>query len=251
MKSAIFSGRVRHRRHTDGGNNFSYRVFMVYLDLAELDRVFAGSWLWSTSRVAAARFRRQDYLPGDANLDTAVRNRVQQETGARPSGPVRLLTNLRYFGHLINPISCYYCFNADDTAVETIVVEVTNTPWGERTSYVLPCDPSREKQRIAFDKAMHVSPFLPMDMVYHWYSNTPGQHLMIHLENHRAGVRLFDASLTLTREDISTASLRRVLWRFPWMTMKVRAAIYWQAFKLYCIKHVPFYSHTDTRIQRS
>lgn len=251
MKSGIYCGNVRHRRHGEGGNVFSYQLFMMYLDLAELDTVFAGSWLWSSRGRAVARFRREDYLPGDPDLRTAVRDTVERETGVRPAGPIRLLTNLRYFGHLSNPISCYYCFNKDDTAVETIVAEVTNTPWGERTNYVLPCDPENSKQRISFDKTLHVSPFLPMDMVYQWFSNTPEQTLLIHLENHQHGKRVFDASLTLQREEATRENLRRVLWRFPWMTMKVTAAIYWQAVRLYFVKRIPFHSHPAANTQRS
>lgn len=243
MESAIYSGSVRHRRHCDGGNTFAYRVFMMYLDLAELDRVFGDSLLWSTKRPALARFRRDDFLPGKPSLDETVRDRVEQQTGRRPEGPIRLLANLRYFGHLINPISCYYCFNKDGSAVETIVAEVTNTPWGESTSYVLPCDPGKKKQRIVFDKTMHVSPFLPMDLNYQWFSNQPEQTLMIHLENHRDNERVFDATLTLQRQEISPRALRQTILRFPWMTLKVHAAIYWQAARLFLVKRVPFYSH--------
>lgn len=243
MDSAIYTGWVRHRRHCDASNNFSYQVFMMYLDLAELDRVFAGSLLWSTQRPALARFRRDDFLPGKPSLDETVRDRVEQGTGCRPLGPVRLLTNLRYFGHLINPISCYYCFDEEGRALQAIVAEVTNTPWGERTSYVLPCDPGKKKQRIVFDKTMHVSPFLPMDLHYQWFSNLPGKTLLIHLENYRGSERMFDASVKLDRQEISPGSLRRTLLRFPWMTLKVRAAIYWQAARLFFVKRVPFYGH--------
>ncbi len=243
MESAIYTGWVRHRRHCDASNIFSYQVFMMYLDLAELERVFAGSLLWSARRPALARFRRQDFLPGKPSLDETVRDRVEEETGRRPAGPVRLLANLRYFGHLINPISCYYCFNRDGSAVEAIVAEVTNTPWGESTSYVLPCDPHKKKQRIVFDKTLHVSPFLPMDLHYQWFSNTPGNRLLIHLENYRGTERVFDASVTLHRREINPASLRRILLRFPWMTLKVQAAIYWQAARLFFLKRVPFYDH--------
>jgi hypothetical protein len=249
MHSAIYTGKVRHRRHGTPGNAFTYNVFMMYLDLAELDQVFAGSRLWSTTKPAIARFVRRDYLPGDPCLDTAVRNRVEQATGVRPDGPIRLLTNLRYFGYLINPISCFYCFDRDDQHLVAIVAEVTSTPWGERTSYVLPCDPMLNKQRIVFDKTMHVSPFLPMDVSYQWYSNNPGDKLMIHLENHRGGERIFDASVSFHREEITATSLRSTLWRFPWMTMKVHAAIYWQAMRLFFIKRVPFIGHPDNTTQ--
>ncbi len=138
MDSAIFAGQVRHRRIQPTGHEFVYRLFMMYLDLSELDTVFRHRWLWSTRRSALARFRRENHL-GDATvpLDQAVRDLVEGETGSRPQGPVRLLTNLSYFGYCFNPVSFYYCFDAADQQLETIVAEVNNTPWGERFCYVL------------------------------------------------------------------------------------------------------------------
>ena len=144
MHSAIYSGRVRHRRLQPKRHHFSYPVFMMYLDLDELDEVFGRRWIWSHKRPAPAWFRRSDYLgPANVPLKQAVYDRVEQETGQRPTGPVRLLTNLRYFGYLINPISCYYVFDQDNN-LQHIVAEVTNTPWRETTSYVIPCDPERD-----------------------------------------------------------------------------------------------------------
>ena len=246
MHSAIYQGTVSHRRCGPVEHSFRYSVFMMYLDLDELDRVFAGSWLWSSRRPALARFRRDDYLPGADSLAEAVRQRVEQETGCRPAGPIRMLTNLRYFGYVQNPITCYYCFDPTGEQLEYILLEVTNTPWSQRTTYVLGCDPAASEQRIEFDKAMHVSPFLPMDMRYHWYCNTPAQRLSLCLENFQAGERAFAARVSLQREVISPASLRRVLASYPLMTAKVAGAIYWQAAKLFFIKRVPFYSNPHT-----
>lgn len=247
MQSAIYRGTVRHSRHSPTQHRFSYQVFMLYLDLSELDRVFDGSCLWSSGRPAPAWFRRQDYLPGPASLDTAVRDLVEQRLGQRPDGPVRLLTNLRYFGYLQNPISCYYCFDRSGEAVEAVVLEVTNTPWKERISYVLRCDPGTDRQRIGFDKGMHVSPFMPMAMRYQWIGDKPGTGLRMHLENHIDGEKVFGASLTLERQPISPQSLRATLLRYPFMTLKVVAAIYWQAMKLYVFKRVGFYPNPHTR----
>jgi DUF1365 family protein len=138
MHSCIFSGQVKHSRAVPVGHAFQYRVFMMYLDLEELPQVFRGRWFWSATRPALARFRRENYF-GDADepLEKSVRDLVMQRTGRRPTGPIRLLTNLSYFGYCFNPISIYYCFDARDTRVETIVAEVSNTPWGERHCYLL------------------------------------------------------------------------------------------------------------------
>src|SRR5687768_3817301 len=122
MKSALYTGWIQHRRFGPARNAFRYRVYMSYLDLAELPELFRRRWCWSAHRPALAWFRRKDYLgPPELPLDTAVRNLVTSHTGIRPHGPIRLLTHLRHFGYSFNPVSFYYVFDATDTRVETIV----------------------------------------------------------------------------------------------------------------------------------
>jgi DUF1365 family protein len=114
MNSRIYKGWVEHRRSAPTVHRFRYRMFMLYLDLAELPQVFDGTPFWSARRRAPARFKRSDYLgPADLPLDEAVRNLVETRTGRRPEGPIRLLTHLRYFGYCMNPVSFYYCFAKD------------------------------------------------------------------------------------------------------------------------------------------
>lgn len=246
MNSAIYEGRVRHRRWRPKSHQFSYSMFMLYLDLAELDRVFAGRWLWSTRRPALARFRREDHLGDPAlPLDQAVRDLVQQSAGWRPAGPIRLLTHLSYFGYCFNPVSFYYCFDANDRQVEAIVAEVNNTPWGERHCYVLDGHGrpgGAAQQHFAPRKQMHVSPFMPMDIDYRWRLSQPGEVLGVHMENHRDGEKLFDATLRLERVELNARSLARVLSQYPLMTVKVIAAIHWQALRLW-LKRVPLFDH--------
>ena len=242
MHSAIYKGWLRHRRFAPREHKFSYRIFMMYLDLDELDAVFKLSPFWSKKAWRPARFQRSDFL-GDANipLDQAVRQRIQSETGVWHKGPIRMLANLRYFGFNINPITCYYCFDEHEQ-LKTIVTEVTNTPWNERVSYVLQCDPEKRFQRIQFEKQMHVSPFNPMNMNYKWTSNNPDQMLTLNLETQCGQQNQVDATMALKRSEISAASLASILILHPWMTAKVASGIYWQALKLW-LKKVPFYNH--------
>ena len=246
MKSAIYAGQVRHRRMKPVVHEFNYRMFMMYLDLAELGEVFRGRWLWSCRRPALARFRREDHLGDPAvPLEEAVRDLVCAQTGLRPSGPIRLLTQLSYFGFVFNPVSFYYCYNADDTELETIIAEVNNTPWGERHCYVLSQGMNHgaaDHKRYFPPKEMHVSPFMPMDIDYDWRFSTPGKNVTVHMENNREGRKIFDATIVLEQEEINTRSLFRVLLTFPFMTLKIILAIHWQALKLWR-KGAPVHDH--------
>ena len=125
MKSRLYEGLVRHRRLRPRHHEFSYRVFMPYINLDEIDTLFEGRWLWSAKRPALARFKREDFL-GDPSvpLKDEVRRRIREETGQSHHGPIYLLANLRYFGFNINPIACYYCFDTDGSGLEYLVAAV-------------------------------------------------------------------------------------------------------------------------------
>ena len=246
MHSAFYTGRLRHRRFEPVPHAFSYGITLLWLDLAELDNVFRGRWLWSVRRPALARFRREDYLGRDGQpLDVAVRERVARETGRRPKGPIRLLTQVRVLGFCFNPVSFYYCYDEQDTRVEAIVAEITNTPWKERHAYVLRTEHGGP-MRFGLSKAFHVSPFLPMDMDYDWRFSVPAGTLAVHMSNLRDGRRVFDATLMLRRREISGVSLAAALVRQPAGSLAVVGQIYWQALRLWA-KRVPVHLHPAKR----
>jgi len=222
---------------------------MLYLDLAEIDGVFTGRRFWSVGRRNLAEFRRSDYLGDPAvPLADAVRERVRAETGRAPDGPIRLLTHLRYFGHCFNPVSFYYCYAADGVTLDCIVAEITNTPWKERHSYVLPVAAAHAHGHAlawSFRKAFHVSPFLPLQRDYAWRFTAPGEALHVHMDVMRETSREVDATLVLERRELDAANLARVLWRFPAMTLRVVAAIHWQALRLW-LRRNPVYDHPQS-----
>lgn len=247
--SAVYEGTVWHRRHGPRAHAFRYGMAQLYLDLDELDRVFEGRWLWSVNRPNLAQFCRADYLgaPEQALAD-AVRERVRQALGHRPDGPIRLLTHLRYAGYVFNPVSFYYCFAPDGQTLQAIVAEITNTPWKERHSYVLPVEGAERRGRALrwrFAKDFHVSPFMAMQRDYDWCFTPPGDDLRVHMSVLEGPRPEFDADLSLRRRPLDAAALRRVLWRYPLMTAQVIGAIHWQALRLW-LKRTPVHDHPRT-----
>jgi len=248
MRSAIYEGTLRHDRLVPRPHSFRRRLFWMYLDLDELPDVFRGRWLWSDRRPNLAWFRRADYLgPPERPLKEAVLERVERELGRRPRGPVRVLTHLRTFGYVFNPVTFYYCFDERER-LDAVVAEITNTPWNERHAYVLAAGGRSPGAitRADFAKDFHVSPFFGLDQVYRWSFRVPDERLDVRMANEEHGRTVFTARLDLVRRPLTAGSLARALVRHPLLTLRVHAAIYVQAGLLW-LKRTPFFPHPSKR----
>jgi len=228
--SALYEGTIRHRRFAVHRTEFTHRLALAYLDLDELPGLLGGMLV--RRGPGLVRFRRSDYL-GDPEtpLADAVRATVADQTGRVPHGPVRLLANLRTFGHCFNPVSFYYCHDATG-ALDTLVAEVTNTPWGERHAYVLPSGAPSVALRAGAAKALHVSPFMGMEQAYEVRANAPADTLAVHIESRERDARIFDATLRMRRRPLTHRTLAEVTLRHPAATLRVLGLIYMHAVAL-------------------
>lgn len=248
MSAALFKGTVWHQRFSARRHAFQYKLFMVWLDLDRLDEIFGGRWLWSHRFPTLAWFRREDHAGDpDIPLGDYIRDVVEERTGTRPEGPIRLLTHLRYFGFYMNPIALYYCYDADDAQVEYVVAEVHNTPWNERHLYLWPGEVCRNPES-AFRcvKKFHVSPFMGMNQVYRCQLNEPGDELKVHLQNEQHRRVVFAAGMTMQRESWTSSALNWTLLLYPFMTLRIFLAIYLQALRLWW-KGVPVQPHPNRK----
>jgi DUF1365 family protein len=243
--SAIYEGWVAHRRRGPVPHSFRYRVFMPLFDLGELPEVLDPIPLWSARRPAPARFRFDDFLgEGLPPLAERARDLCRDRIGRRPAGAVRLLANPRYLGVGFNPVSFFFLHGDDGSSVEAVIAEVTNTPWGERNSYVLDGDardPSGAIQA-GFEKRLHVSPFQPMEQRYEISVSDPGEELRVVIRNLEAGSEVFTATMALRRRELTRARMGGLLLRYPPSTIATLARIYANAAKLR-LKGARFYPH--------
>ncbi len=248
--AAIYHGTVGHRRcaSVEPGKlerEFTPRLFLAYIDVDALPESLDAIPCWSARRAAPVQFRRRDFFDGGTRpLGAAVRDLVEQRLGARPSGSICLLAHLRTFGQLFNPLAVYYCWTPNGDELDAIVLEVTNTPWGERHWYVFDARDGRATE--CTPKGMHVSPFLPMDVEYRVTWTVPGADLSLRIEVERAGSPIFEAHLALRRATLDRRRAIGLLVRHPVMPLRGWIAIYRQALHLF-IARVPLYRHPAPR----
>lgn len=247
MHSAVARGHMRHRRFSPADHSFAYDLSMLYLDLDEAPRLFSKNWLWSWNRRNLACVLRRDHLRRpEPDLAEAVRSSIAEFAGQRPDGPITLLTQPRYFGYCINPISVYFVWTADRQKLDYLLLEVHSTPWDEQHPYILKAPANQTGVwSLDFDKAMHVSPFMDMDMRYRLrLQRPPNQGIRLALENWQGQQRLFAAHLKLDLQPATPRALNAILLKHPFMTAKVAAGIYYQALRIK-LKGVPYVQRPD------
>jgi len=244
MHDALASGTVWHRRQSPRLHAFRYRLYLSLLDVDRLDKTFAASRLWSLERFNLVSFRRRDYFgPPDIALGSAVRDRVLAELGFRPDGPVFMLTHLRQWGFVFNPVSFYFCWQ--EGRLVALLAEIHNTPWGERHAYVLDCRGQAGPDfRFDFDKCFHVSPYLPMELGYRWHFRIQSERIDVHMVVTDNASECFAAGMRLALSPMSAGNMTGIPLKFPLMTVRVVAGIYWQALRLW-LKRTPFHAHPE------
>jgi uncharacterized protein len=241
--SALYAGTVMHQRLRPRRHRLRYRVFLLLLDLDELNVVMARLWLFSRNRFNLFSFFDRDHGSGGSE---PLRDQIEQKlvaVGIEPDGgPIRLLSMPRVLGYVFNPLSVYFCYRRTGE-IAAIVYEVNNT-FGERHNYVIPGNgKSTGTVHQECAKRFFVSPFLDMDMNYSFRVIPPGSRVGIAISGRDAHGPIIVASLFGRRKPLSDAGLALAFVMYPLLTLKVIAGIHWEALRIW-LKGVRLRDHT-------
>ena len=230
--SALYVGTVMHRRLRPRSHHLRYRVYHLLIDIDELDALSRRLRLFSVGRFNLFSVHPKDHGDGsgaDLRAQTEARLRA---AGLPVGGAIRLLTMPRVLGHAFNPLSVWFC-DAPNGVLQAIVYEVNNT-FGERHSYLIPVvDAGTPVIAQACEKAMYVSPFISTEMSYRFRVEPPAARLSVGVSVHDVDGVLLNTRLDAERRPLSDASLLRVFASHPLVTLKVVAAIHWEALRLW------------------
>ena len=231
MASGLFTGEVVHVRRRPKQHRLRYRVFSLLLDLDELDILDRKLKFFAHNRFALFSFHDADHGDLSGQGPRAWVDAQLSDAGHDPARyRVELLCYPRILGYVFNPLSVYFCFDENDEAA-LILYEVCNT-FGERHTYVIPAEAENGIARHSCAKQMYVSPFTPMDCTYRFKIMPPRDRVLVAInEADQEGDFLY-ASFAGRRQPLTDKSLLSAFWRYPLMTLKVSAAIHWEAFLL-------------------
>ena len=231
FRSALYEGRIMHHRLAPREHRFAYPIYMHLLDLDELPALGRGLKLFGHNCRRPVGFRESDHL-GDATkpLRENVLEFLRAHGREEAIGRIELLTQCRVVGYVFNPVSFYYCYSPEERLVATIA-EVHNT-FGEQHAYLL-TSTAAEGYAGAEKKVFHVSPFMTLEGTYHFRLTAPAERLVVGIDLHRGGERMFATSLALRRRPLTDAALLGLLIRYPLTPLRVSALIVWEAFHLW------------------
>ena len=239
MNSALYAGRVVHARLRPKRHKLSYRVFCVLLDLDEIDVLSRRLKLFAHNSAAVFSFHDRDHGDGGGDLRAWVDAQLGAAGVTLAAPKITMLCYPRILGYVFNPLTVWFCHEGD--VLRAILYEVHNT-FGERRTYVIRVTPGANAIEQSCSKELYVSPFVPMACAYKFHIQPPDEKVVVAIDETDPQGLLLKASFAGTRQPLTDASLLRALFAYPLMTLKVTAAIHWEALKLWT-KGVPVFRH--------
>lgn len=236
MTAWLYRGETTHRRTGAVNHRFRYRLFHLLLDVDRIDADLKGLWMLRHGRFGLFSFADRDHGRRDgAPLRGWVEEKLAQAGIAASARRIRLLAMPRVLGFVFNPISLFYVDDGEGR-LESVIYEVNST-FGQTHAYVAPASGAGPQRQTA-DKRLFVSPFYGVDGQYRFDVSPPDDQLTLGIVKSVEGRPGFFATLSAQRHSMTNASLFRLFFGFPLMTLRVVGAIHWEALRLFA-KRVP------------
>lgn len=247
--SYIYTGKILHRRYIPKEHSFIYSLYMLAIDVADIEKMPSSHGLFGFNWYNPLRFCEKDYLKGDPlPLKERIKDKVIQLNGHKEISKIVMLVQTRCFGLYFSPANFYFCFDKNDLCTQ-MLVEVSNTPWNERHYYLV--NLSETLIDLKTKKQFQVSPFMEMEMDYFWKVKPPlNTNISINIENRKNNSldsiqeKVFTANLAMTKIPFTKKNISKTLCAMPFMTLKIVLAIYWQALRL-LFKRIPFLGYQN------
>jgi DUF1365 family protein len=268
MNSRLYECRVVHERFQPKSHRFTYRLFLLAVDLDELPVLNQSLHLFSVNRPNLYALRESDYLPiteplhnpsahvrqpgGDAPVSASLKARALAYFAAQgiDAGAIRrieLLTLPRLFGYAFNPVSFYFAYDAAGQAVAAIA-EVTNTfremkPYAFGPADFLPATtpgaPGTFHRRMP--KFFYVSPFSAVDVHFDFQLRVPTEKLRLQIDDYVGAERTLTSHLSGPARPLTDTRLAGLIFRYPLLTLRIIVLIHWHALRLFW-KKAPWFA---------
>ncbi|MEL0629852.1 DUF1365 domain-containing protein [Psychromonas aquatilis] len=244
--SAIYTGKVIHNRFTPKKHRFDSSLFMLALDVAEVEKSQESQGVFGFSWYHPLRFVQKDYIKSEPKLlSQRIKDKVISLGGHADIERTLMLVQVRCFGLYFSPVNFYFCYDNADNCTQ-MLAEVSNTPWNERHYYLV--DLKEKNTDLVTKKVFQVSPFMDINMNYIWHINAPEKEtdkLLVKIQNQQKNKlsdeyeKVFEAGLVLRKKAFNKKNLFKSWVKIPVMTGKIVISIYWHALRLF-LKKVPF-----------
>lgn len=245
MNSCIYECDIMHYRKTPQTHKFTHRIFMFYLDLDELNDLQKRTVLISRNRKNIYSFFDNDHVSlNGKGIKENITEYLKSKGVDLNGGKIKLLTNLRTFGYVFNPVSFYFCFNAEERPV-CVVVEIGNT-FRELKPFFIGAECLQgDRFQTQQTKYFYISPFVDLDIPLDFNLKVPGERLDIKIDDIKDGQKFLYTTMAGPRKELTFANLLRYTFMFPFVTLKVIFLIHWHAAILHFIKKVPYHRKED------
>jgi DUF1365 family protein len=232
INSAIYNGKVIHKRFKPKVHYFKYKVFSLLIDLSELDILDKKVNFFSYNKFNLISFYEKDHGDRDgSSLTSWVKKNLEKYNIQAKDIKIKILCYPRIFGFVFNPLSVFYIYNLEDQLI-SILYEVKNT-FGEQHTYIFKVTKDANLVQNNCSKKFHVSPFIEMNCNYFFRLLKPGNKISVIIDQYDNEDQILYASQDGTRSDFNTQHLIKSYLKHPIMTFKIILAIHFEAFKLW------------------